>query len=76
MNVDEFLVWSEKRPDDRYELVDGEIVVMTRDTVAHNRTKRAAHAALRDAVRSGGLPCEGFIDLPGIAVCAATVLGS
>ena len=25
MKVDEFLAWSERQPDDRYELVDGEI---------------------------------------------------
>ena len=76
MKVDEFLVWSEKQPGDRYELVDGKIVVMTRDTVGHDRTKGAAYVARRDAVRSGGLPCEGFIDPPGIAVSVATLLGS
>ena len=26
MNVDEFLAWSKRQPDDRYELVNGEIV--------------------------------------------------
>jgi hypothetical protein len=26
MNVAEFLAWTEARPDDRYELVDGEII--------------------------------------------------
>jgi len=76
MKVDEFLVWSEKQPDDRYKLVDGEIVAMTRGTVGHNRTKGAAYVALRDAVRSGGLPCQVFIDPPGIAVSVATLLGS
>ena len=76
MKVDEFLVWSEKQPDDRYELVDGEIVVMTRDTTGHNRTKGAAYVARRDAVRSRGLSCEVFIDPPGIAVSVATLLGS
>ena len=57
MNVEEFLAWSKRQPDDRYELVDGEIVAMTRDTVRHNRTKAAALRALEDAVRAAGLPC-------------------
>src|SRR6266436_5879208 len=47
MKVDEFLAWSERQPDDRYELVDGEIVAMTRDTVRHNRTTFAAARALQ-----------------------------
>ena len=66
MNVDEFLAWSEQRPDDRYELVDGEIVAITRDTIQHNRSKGAAYRALWDAVRAAGPPCEVFID--GVAV--------
>ncbi|HWN51078.1 MAG TPA: Uma2 family endonuclease [Xanthobacteraceae bacterium] len=73
MNVDEFLVWSERQPDDRYELVDGEIVAMTRDTVRHNRTKLAACLALRDAVRAAGLPCEVFIDGVGVAINEKTL---
>ena len=51
MKVDEFLAWSARQPDDRYELVNGEVVAMTRDTVRHNRTKAAAWRALDDAVR-------------------------
>jgi Uma2 family endonuclease len=67
MNVEEFLAWSARQPDqDHYELVDGEIVAMTRDTIQHNRAKGAAYRALWDAVRAAGLPCEVFID--GIAI--------
>jgi Uma2 family endonuclease len=68
MNVDEFLAWSERQPDDRYELVDGEVVAMTRDTVRHNLTKAAALRALEDAVRSAGLPCVVLIDGVGVAI--------
>lgn len=66
MTVPEFLVWSGRQPDDRYELVDGEVVAMTRDTVAHNRSKAAAWRALDDAVRKKNLPCIVLID--GLAV--------
>ncbi len=68
MKVDDFLAWSERQPDDRYELVDGEIVAMTRDTVRHNRTKFAVARALEDAARAAGLPCMVFIDGVGVAI--------
>jgi Uma2 family endonuclease len=68
MNADEFLAWSERQPDDRYELVDGEIVAMTRDTVGHNRTKAAAWRTLDDAVRAAGLPCVVLIDGVGVRI--------
>jgi Uma2 family endonuclease len=68
MNVGEFLAWSERQPDDRYELVDGEVVAMTRDTVRHNRTKFAAARALDDAVRTAGLPCVVLIDGVGVVI--------
>jgi Uma2 family endonuclease len=73
MNVEEFLAWSKRQPDDRYELVDGEIVAMTRDTVRHNRTKAAALRALEDAVRGAGLPCVVLIDGVGVAINDKTV---
>jgi Uma2 family endonuclease len=68
MKVDEFLAWSARQPDDRYELVDGEVVAMTRDTVRHNRTKFAACRALDDAARAAGLACVVLIDGVGVAI--------
>jgi len=69
MKVPEFLAWLDKQPEtDRYELVDGEIVAMTRDTVRHNRAKAAAFIALRDAIRAAGVPCEVFIDGVGVKI--------
>jgi Uma2 family endonuclease len=68
MNVDEFLAWSKRQPDDRYELVDGEIVAMTRDTVRHNRTKFTAAQTLEGAVKAAGLPCLVLIDGVGVAI--------
>jgi Uma2 family endonuclease len=68
MTVDEFLAWSARQPDDRYELVDGEIVAMTRDTVRHNRTKAAVWMAFDDAVRATGLPCVVLVDGVGVPI--------
>jgi Uma2 family endonuclease len=68
MKVDEFLAWSARQPDDRYELVDGEILAMTRDTVRHNRTKAAAWRTLDDAVQAAGLPCLVLVDGVGVPI--------
>jgi Uma2 family endonuclease len=68
MKVDEFLVWSARQSDHRYELADGEIVAMTRDSVLHNQTKFAAALALHDAVRGAGLPCVILIDGVGVKI--------
>jgi len=73
MNVDEFLAWSERQPDDRYELVDGEVVAMTRDTIGHNRAKFAACLALYNAVRAAKLPCQVFIDGVGVKINEKTL---
>jgi Uma2 family endonuclease len=73
MNVAAFLAWTEAQPDDRYELVNGEIVAMTRDTVRHNRTKAAAWRALDDAVRAAGLSCVVLVDGVGVAIGDNTV---
>ncbi len=62
MNVQEFLAWSEQQPDDRYELVDGRVVAVARDSVRHNLAKGAAFRALCDGVKTAGLRCQVFID--------------
>jgi Uma2 family endonuclease len=67
MDVAEFLAWSEGQPDDRYELVEGEVVAMTRDTVRHNQTKARIWRTLDDAVRKASLPCVVFVDGVGVA---------
>jgi len=77
MNVDEFLVWSERQPpsdDHRYELVDGEVVAVARlETIGHNRAKWAAWQTLDDAMEAAGLPCPVFIKGMGVAINDNTV---
>jgi Uma2 family endonuclease len=70
MNVDEFFAWSERQPDDdRYELVDGAVVVVARqETIRHNLAKGAACRALDDAVRAAGVGCPVFIKGIGVAI--------
>jgi Uma2 family endonuclease len=73
MTVAEFLEWSERQPDDRYELVDGEIVAMTRDSIGHNRTKAFAWRSLEDALRAARLPCIALIDGVGVSISDKTL---
>ena len=73
MSADEFLVWAMDQPDGRYELASGEVVAMAPERAAHARTKFATAVALRDAVRTAGLPCEVFTDGMAVRVDNATV---
>ncbi|EJW10819.1 hypothetical protein A33M_4052 [Rhodovulum sp. PH10] len=74
MTVQEFLDWSARQPEtERYELVDGRVVAMTRDSVKHNRAKSAVYRALYDAIQSAPVPCEVFIDGVGVRVGERTV---
>jgi len=69
MNVDEFLVWSERQPDDhRYELVDGEVVPMSPERYRHSLVKFEAAKALDAAVKAAGLPCRVLPDGPGVVI--------
>jgi Uma2 family endonuclease len=77
MNVDQFLEWSELNPepeDQRYELVDGEVVAVPQaETIGHNCAKGAAGFSLHDAVRAAGLPCEVLFKGMGVAINDGTV---
>lgn len=74
MTVPEFLTWSARQPEtERYELVDGKVISMTRDSVKHNRTKFAIARTLEDAVVARRLSCVVFIDGVGLRVGDQTV---
>jgi len=55
---EEYRRWCEAQPTGRYERVDGRIVAMTPERVAHVRVKAAVWSALRRAVAEAGVPCE------------------
>lgn len=68
MTVTEFLAWWESVPgDDRFELVDGQVVAMGRDRVSHNRAKMRAVNCLAAAIREAGVDCEAFVDGVGVS---------
>jgi Uma2 family endonuclease len=73
MKVPEFLAWAEAQPQGRYELVNGEVVVMSPEQVRHNLVKLAVARALGDAVKRANLPCTVFTDGVGVVINENTV---
>jgi Uma2 family endonuclease len=73
MTVAQFLEWSQPQPDDRYELVEGRIVAMTRDSVRHNQIKAAAWRAFDDSVRASRLKCIVLVDGVGVTINQRTL---
>lgn len=63
---EEYRRWCDAQPTGRYERVDGRIVAMTSERVAHVRVKNAVWLALRRAVAATGVACEALGD--GVAV--------
>ena len=61
MDVDLFLAWAEGR-DGRWELRDGQPVLMSPERALHALTKYAAQESLKSAIQKAGLPCRMFPD--------------
>jgi Uma2 family endonuclease len=63
LTVDEYLAWARSQSDPpRTELINGQIVAMSPERVAHNRTKIKVLLALRKALLTAGVAGEVFID--------------
>jgi Uma2 family endonuclease len=62
MTVDEFLPWAEARERGRYELEDGQIVILQSERIEHREVKFETAIALREAIKKAGLPCHAEID--------------
>ncbi len=71
MDVDAFLAWADGRPG-RWELRDGQPLMMAPERAAHALTKFSAQMALRDGVRRAGLPCRVFPDGMTVRITART----
>ncbi|MGH7152538.1 MAG: Uma2 family endonuclease [Acetobacteraceae bacterium] len=61
MSRDEYRRWAEETGQ-RAERVGGEVIAMAPERAVHNRVKANVYAALKDAIRTGGLACEAFTD--------------
>lgn len=68
MTVVDFLDWwHRKNGDDRFELVDGQVIAMGRDRIRHNRAKMRAVSILSAAIEKFDVDCEAFIDGVGVS---------
>jgi Uma2 family endonuclease len=61
MDFDAFLEWAEGR-DGRWELREGQPVLMSPERAAHALTKYAAQESLKAGILGAGLPCRMFPD--------------
>jgi Uma2 family endonuclease len=61
MDVDAFLVWADGR-NGRWELRDGQPVLMAPERAIHALTKYAAQESLKGAIQRAGLACRMFPD--------------
>jgi Uma2 family endonuclease len=72
MTREAYYAWAEAQPRGRTELVDGEVVAMAAERVAHARAKARAWRALDEALSAAGAPCEALIDGVAVEVGEAT----
>ena len=74
MTAEEFVIWAMELPaGQRFELLDGEVIGMAPERVAHARAKLNAVNALNHAAKTAGLACEAFPDGVALRVDAHTV---
>ncbi len=71
MDVDAFLAWAEGRQG-RWELRDGQPVLMSPERAAHALTKFSAQIAMREGIRRAGLPCRVFPDGMTVRIAGGT----
>jgi Uma2 family endonuclease len=74
MTVDEYLAWGESQSErQRTELINGQVVFMPAERLVHSLVKGNAFVALREAIKSAGVPCQAVIDGPGLRIDEHTV---
>jgi Uma2 family endonuclease len=72
MTVDEFLPWAEAQERGRYELHDGQVIMMSPERAAHWKVKLNAVIALRYAIKAGSLGCHAVPDGATVRISAHT----
>ena len=73
MTADAFIDWAMAQPTGRYELVEGRVVAISPQPVAHALVKGAVWDALARAIRDAGVAGEMFPNGPSVVVDDATV---
>lgn len=62
LSRDEYRRWAEAQPRGRYERIEGGVVAMAPERVAHVEVKAAVWLALRQAVAAASVPCRALPD--------------
>jgi Uma2 family endonuclease len=74
MTADEFIAWALTRQEgERYELANGEAVVMARERSAHGLAKMQIAYQLRRALDVAGVPCDVYSDGMCVRIDHATI---
>lgn len=73
MTSAEYLRWAQMQGDGRFELVGGEVIAMSPETVRHVSIKNEIWLSLRNAIGRGGLSCRAYGDGVGIKIDETTV---
>jgi Uma2 family endonuclease len=62
MSREDYRAWAEQQTTGRYERVNGVVVAMAPERIAHARVKARIWQALDRAIRASGVPCEALPD--------------
>ncbi len=62
MTIDEFLPWAEVQERGRYELHDGQAIMMSPERAGHWKVKALVFVSLRQALKEASLPCHAVPD--------------
>jgi Uma2 family endonuclease len=73
MNVDEYLRWTEAQDTGRFELVQGEVIMMSPETNRHLDVKSEAWLAFRTALKKAKSKCRAIADGAGVRIDQSTV---
>ena len=73
MTAEQYLNWSEAQPEGRFELVDGELVMMSPERARHVRAKYAVYVALSEATKAAAVKCHVLGDGIGVQTSENTI---
>lgn len=73
MTADEYLRWCEAQESGRYELVQGEVILMSPETIRHVEVKNEAWLAFRTALKTAKSNCRAIGDGAGVQIDKSTI---
>jgi Uma2 family endonuclease len=73
MNADEYLRWCDTQESGRFELVRGDVVMMSPETIRHIEVKSEAWLAIRNALKGVNSKCRAIADGAGVQIDKNTV---